>query len=199
MVEACGFARRARKAGLKSLRIAVPINGTQFADPELADVIMRVIRKQGVPNRAFSIVVPEPAVRANVDAAVPIVNELRLRGLQTTLNGISSIPRTDLARIGFYSVRAEMGRSTQSASGTAELTSFVEIALHAGLPVLIAGVRSQHERALFEQLGCTHEVSDELLGGDAFLLAHGTKRIAVSAPAAIEALPAPGSEEREAS
>lgn len=170
--QACRFAARCRDAGLKSLRVGVPVNRAMLNDPEFPDLVMAALKRRGLTNRELGILVPAEAIDDNVDAAAEVMNQMRLRGLQSTLVGVSSVSHGDLARIGFYSYRIDLPGPMESAAATARLTAFIETALQSGLPVFAAGVRTPADRDRLTELRCTHEVQEDLLSGRDFLERH---------------------------
>ncbi len=189
--EACRQARAwlERWPDRPPLVLSVNLSARQFQQPQLAEMIVDVLRETGLPASCLQLEITESAVMDDVDAAVATLRGLRARGLllalddfgtgYSSLNYLKRFP-LDVLKID-KSFVAGLGRDVED---TAIVGAVIALAHILGMQVTAEGVETATQASRLRELGC------EL--GQGYLFARPLAPEALEPWLALGHLPIPG-------
>jgi diguanylate cyclase (GGDEF)-like protein/PAS domain S-box-containing protein len=147
--------------GAAAMTVAVNLSARQFNDPDLPEVVTHALRRAGLPVEALHLEITETAVMGDVDAALPVLAQLRELGLHvdiddfgtgySSLNYLKRLPVTTL----------KIDRTFVDGLGTdpddsAIVSAIIALAHALGLSTIAEGVETTRQRDELRRLGCEY-------------------------------------------
>lgn len=148
---------RARSPG--TLRLAVNLSAQQFAQPDLAASIERIVRSAGVGPEEVELELTESILLAHAGAAVDILRELKARGFRLAIDdfgtGYSSIGYLRNFPVDTLKIdRSFISGMLTNRGNTAIVEAMVSLARGLGIEPLAEGVETLEQRVFLERIGC---------------------------------------------
>ncbi len=160
---ACAQARRWHAEG-KLIRMSVNLSARQFEQPDLLDMITRVLRETGFDPRFLEFEITESAVMKNAERAIEIMDQLKQMQIQIAIDdfgsGYSSLSYLkrfplDRLKIDQSFVREAPSDSTDAAI----IMAIISLGQSLRLKVIAEGVETEEQLRMLRLLRC-----DEIQG-----------------------------------
>ncbi len=165
------------EAGAEGMRASVNLSPRQFVQPDLVDMIARILETRGVPPERLDLEITETAIAADLDGAVYKLDRLRDMGAQISLDdfgtGYSSL--SYLKRFPINTVKIDRSFIMGLGAGKKDETivrAIIQLAKNFGISVVAEGVETKDQLALLKYFGCDQVQGyyhSPPLRGDAFL------------------------------
>lgn len=148
-----------RGLGHHRLRVAVNVNPTEFADTGLPDRIARLLDRHGIAPGQLALEMTEVSLSHRPDAAVDVMNQLRMMGVRLALDdfgiGFSTLARlastpVDTVKIDRFFV-ADIDHDIRRQRF---LLGLFELVRHLGLRTIAEGVERPGQLRELRRLGC---------------------------------------------
>ena len=162
--EACAQSRLWHDAGLASLRVAVNLSARQFEQPDLTEMIARVLAETGLQPGCLELELTESSVMRNADASARLLGELKQSGIHISIDdfgtGYSSLSYLNRFPIDKLKVDQSFVRGMLSNQSDAAIVRAVITLAHSlKLKVVAEGVETKEQLAFLHLLKC-----DEMQG-----------------------------------
>jgi diguanylate cyclase (GGDEF)-like protein len=162
--EACAQRQRWHNSGHASLRLAVNLSARQFEQPDLTEMIARVLAETGLDPRCLELELTESSVMKNADASAAVLGELKRSGIHISIDdfgtGYSSLSYLNRFPLDKLKVDQSFVRGMLSNQGDAAIVRAVITLAHSlKLKVVAEGVETKEQLAFLHLLKC-----DEMQG-----------------------------------
>lgn len=145
--------------GLPVPRISFNLSARQLVAPDLADTIVRLARRHGVPPTLLDVEVTENSLMSDVEKASAILAALREAGISASLDdfgsGYSSLAY--LARLPIDTLKIDQSfvwALGKVPTATAVIRGVVRLAHSLGMRTLAEGVETEAQREMLIEEGC---------------------------------------------
>lgn len=144
---------------LVPISVSVNVSRVDIYNPELCEVLIRLIEEYQLPASMFRLEITESAYIENPDQLIEMVKKLKSHGFTiemddfgsgySSLNTLKDVP-VDILKLDmkFLSGRDYTGR------GGSILSSVVRMAKWLGIPVIAEGVETQNQADYLKSIGC---------------------------------------------
>ncbi len=161
---ACAQSKAWHEDGLASLRVAVNLSARQFEQPDLLEMIARVLAETGLNPRCLELELTESSVMKNAEASARVLREMKRMGIQVSIDdfgtGYSSL--SYLNRFPLDKLKIDQSfvrRMLANESDAAIVRAVITLAHSLKLKVVAEGVETKEQLAFLHLLKC-----DEMQG-----------------------------------
>jgi diguanylate cyclase (GGDEF)-like protein/PAS domain S-box-containing protein len=159
---ACAQARAWQDQGIASPRISVNLSSRQFLQPDLADMVARVLRDTGLDARCLKLEITESLLMQNVDGAVATLETLKTMGVRLAIDdfgtGYSSLAYLKRFPIDQLKIDQSFVRDiTTDPDDAAIASAVIAMARSMKLEVVAEGVETEAQLDFLSSEGC-HKV-----------------------------------------
>jgi diguanylate cyclase (GGDEF)-like protein/PAS domain S-box-containing protein len=179
--QACLQCRLWQEHGFPGVRVAANVSALEFARPEFAENVLRVLENTGLPGHLLDLEVTETVLMRDMDEAIKKMSVLRARGVRISIDdfgtGYSSLgylPRLPIDTLKIdRSFVHDVGKN-----GTARslIAGIISLAHSIGKQVVVEGVETLEQMEILKGMACD-EVQGFLLGRPAPLPDWGQRDI----------------------
>jgi diguanylate cyclase (GGDEF)-like protein/PAS domain S-box-containing protein len=160
------------------LGMSVNISGKQFAQENLADMVIGVLRETGIAPESLAIEITETMLMDNLDTAVATMNRLRAMGVQIHIDdfgtGYSSLSYLHSLPIDALKIdRSFVNKLTANGDNQEIIQSILTLAKSLNFDVIAEGVELDHQLVQMKALECRF--------GQGFLISRPMKPEAIGA------------------
>ena len=159
LLEAARQAREWHNEGMRNLRVAVNVSGTQFYDRGLAGRVKQAVLVSGLDSGAFELEIAEPALASTARASL-VLNELHDIGVQLAIDdyGSGGCSFADLKQMPVDTLKiapAFVHNVTHRADDAAIVQAMITMARGLDMRVVAEGVESKEQLSHLLQRRCT--------------------------------------------
>jgi len=158
---ACATAAAWRRATSRAegLFLAVNISGKQFSQPDLLDLVKRVLEETEFPPERLRLEITETAIMENAASAVDRLRKLKGNGIGISIDdfgtGYSSMSYLQRFPLDALKVDISFVRALeQRPENKAIVKAIINLAHTLGLKVVAEGVEKEFQRDYLNELGC---------------------------------------------
>ena len=148
-----------RNKGLLQLTMAVNLSARQFHQPQLADMVRRVLQHTDVPAQNFELELTESMAMSDTHSALTALQQLRDLGVKISIDdfgtGYSSLAQ--LKRFPSYKLKIDQSFVRDIDKGDADkamVNAMVRMAQAMGLRITAEGVETEQQLHFLRSLGC---------------------------------------------
>ena len=157
--QACRQSRAWLEQGLPPVVVAVNLSSVQFADPELASHVRRVLARTGLEASRLELELTESILLQRADATIATLNELKRMGVHLSIDdfgtGYSSLSYLKRFPIDSLKIDQSFVRDvTTNAEDAAITTSIILMGKSLNLKVVAEGVETQSQLEFLRVLEC---------------------------------------------
>jgi EAL domain-containing protein (putative c-di-GMP-specific phosphodiesterase class I) len=161
---ACGQIRAWRDEGFETPRVAVNVSTSQFAQPELAEIVAAAVRDSGLDPSDLEIEITESAILQDDEQTATTLRDLRSIGIRIALDdfgtGYSSMSYITRFPLDVLKMDRCFVRDVDAGPAEAGIAQAVITMAHSlGLTVVAEGVDAEDQAKILTAQGC-----DELQG-----------------------------------
>ena len=141
------------------LTMSVNLAPKQFAQPELADGIARILKETAIDPGALNFEIMETIAMGDADRALLVLNELKGLGVHLSIDdfgtGYSSLSRLPRLPLDALKIDRSFIASMNSDQENREIVGMIVTLAHSvGLKVVAEGTETEDQIAALKQLGC---------------------------------------------
>jgi len=156
---ACRQAKEWLDAGLPPLRVAVNISPRQFAQPDLPEMVERILAETGLAASLLELEVTEGAVMDRAVESIDMLNRFKEMGVTLSIDdfgtGYSSLSYLKLFPIQYLKIDQSFVRDiTADPNDAAIVTAVLAMAEGLKLGVIAEGVETAEQLAFLRRQGC---------------------------------------------
>jgi diguanylate cyclase (GGDEF)-like protein len=161
---ACSQNKAWQNVGFTPLRVGVNLSARQFEQPDLAEMVARILRETGLESRYLELELIESALMKSAEASVGVLHELKGMGVCIAIDdfgtGYSSLSYLRRFPVNKLKIDQSFVREILTNESDAEIVRAVIALGHSlKLKVVTEGVETEDQRAFLRSLGC-----DEMQG-----------------------------------
>lgn len=145
--------------GRKPLKVAVNLSAIQFHQPQLPELVSRILDEAGIPPESLELELTEGVAATDPRAAISTMDDFYTRGIRLSIDdfgtGYSSL--SQLKKFEIYKVKIDQSfvRDLESDADDRNLVSaIVRMAQALGLKTTAEGVETPAQLAFLQSLGC---------------------------------------------
>jgi diguanylate cyclase (GGDEF)-like protein len=157
LAQACAAAVGWSSSG-RALRVAVNVSATQLAQPDLDQLVARILAETGLPAARLELELTESSTLDKVDRVAATLEQLHEMGVRLALDdfGTGYASLTHLRRFPLDALKIDRSFITNlaDASDAAIVRSLIELGHRLGLRVTAEGVESDAQLNALRRLGC---------------------------------------------
>jgi EAL domain-containing protein (putative c-di-GMP-specific phosphodiesterase class I) len=158
LLEACQQARRWRDAGFP-VAVAVNLSNVQFAHADLLRYVDEALEASGLAPAYLDLEITEKTIMGGAAATLALVNSLRARGVQLTIDdfgtgfsSLSSLRRFPLSKLKID--RSFVDDIVSEPDAAALIPAIIALARSLKLKVIAEGVETAEQLHFLQQHGC---------------------------------------------
>jgi diguanylate cyclase (GGDEF)-like protein/PAS domain S-box-containing protein len=156
---ACDQTRQWHNEGNEHLRVAVNLSARQFQQPDLANLVERVLADTGLSAELLDIEITESTAMQNADLTLGTLSRLKSMGVRISIDdfgrGYSSLSYLKRFPIDTVKIDKDFVRDLTSDNNDAAIvTAIVSMAHALKLHVVAEGVETEEQLAFLQGLGC---------------------------------------------
>jgi diguanylate cyclase (GGDEF)-like protein/PAS domain S-box-containing protein len=156
---ACDQMKQWHSGGNDALRVAVNLSARQFQQPDLSQVIERVLVDTGLPATSLDIEITESTAMQNADLTLATLNKLKAMGVRISIDdfgtGYSSLSYLKRFPIDTVKIDKEFVRDLASDTNDAAIVSaIISMASALRLRVVAEGVETEDQMEFLRKKGC---------------------------------------------
>jgi PAS domain S-box-containing protein len=141
------------------LFLSINVSPRQFAQPDLASQIGRLIKQSGMDPRCVNLEITETIAMADAERSGELLSELKALGVQLDIDdfgtGFSSLSRLQRFPVDTLKIdRAFVARVDSDQESHEIVRVIVMLAHNLGLKVVAEGIETQHQLDLLREIGC---------------------------------------------
>ncbi len=164
LLTACAQSRFWQQAGLPPLRMSVNVAARQFQDPNLAQVIVRILRETGLDPRLLVLEITESTIMHDTGRAAATLKQLAAVGVGLAVDdfGVGYSSFSYLKQFPVESLKIDksfVNDITTDPNDAAITAAIISMAHNLGLTVVAEGVETERQLSFLRQHGC-----DEMQG-----------------------------------
>jgi EAL domain-containing protein (putative c-di-GMP-specific phosphodiesterase class I) len=157
--EACRWAQAVR--GSRDLQIAVNLSPRQFADPKLAQVVMRALKESGLPARLLELEITETLAMQHTDVTLTTLQRLKAIGVSIAIDdfgtGYSSLAYLKRFPVDKLKIdRTFVDDVPHDREQAAIVSAIVALAHALEIEVIGEGVENDAQREFLNGCGCDY-------------------------------------------
>jgi diguanylate cyclase (GGDEF)-like protein len=161
---ACSQNKAWQNVGFTPLRVGVNLSARQFEQPDLAEMVARILRETGLESRYLELELIESALMKSAETSVGVLHELKAMGVCIAIDdfgtGYSSLSYLRRFPVNKLKIDQSFVREILTNESDAEIVRAVIALGHSlKLKVVTEGVETEAQRAFLRSLGC-----DEMQG-----------------------------------
>jgi EAL domain-containing protein (putative c-di-GMP-specific phosphodiesterase class I) len=171
--QACRKCSLWQEHGLAGVRVAANVSALEFARPEFAGNVLRVLDETGLPGSLLDLEVTETTLMRDRDESITKMSLLRARGIRISIDdfgtGYSSLGY--LPRLPVDTLKIDRSFVTDlGVNSTAQslVAGMISLAHSIGKQVVVEGVETNEQLEILRSIGCD-EIQGFLLGRPAAL------------------------------
>jgi diguanylate cyclase (GGDEF)-like protein/PAS domain S-box-containing protein len=156
---ACAQVQAWREAGFAGLSLAVNLSARQFQQPDLAELVTRILEETGLPPRHLDLEVTESYAMQNPEQAIDTLRRLKALGVRLSIDdfgtGYSSL--SYLRRFPIDTLKIDksfVGDITRDADDATIVTAVIAMAHALKLNVVAEGVETEDQLAFLAARRC---------------------------------------------
>ena len=158
---ACDQMKRWHRNGNEHLHIAVNLSARQFQQPDLADVVERVLMETGLPPSALDIEITESTAMQNAELTLSTLNKLKKMGVRISIDdfgtGYSSLSYMKRFPIATVKIDHDFVRDVAHDGNDAAIVSaIISMARALKLHVVAEGVEDEEQLAFLQRHDCEY-------------------------------------------
>ncbi len=144
---------------LTPMRVAINLSGRQFADPDLFDQLLAIVRSAHLDPSSLTLELTETALLDNAETAATTLDRLRDLGMRIHLDdfgtGFSSLAWLQRFPIDSLKIdRSFVGRLGRDADDQAIVGAIVGLARSLGKGVVAEGIETAEQASRLREMGC---------------------------------------------
>ncbi|MDY0745330.1 bifunctional diguanylate cyclase/phosphodiesterase [Paucibacter sp. R3-3] len=155
---ACADLLAARSRGMPLRRIAVNVSPAQLNNPDLAQIVMSVVRDAGLMPADIELELTESAAMASRNDATQQLHELAEAGFAISIDdfgtGYSSLSRLQTLPIGKLKIDRSFVQACDQRSGAVLLEAMMDLSRRLELSCVAEGVETEAQMAWLRDRGC---------------------------------------------
>ena len=151
-------------SGYAPLIMAVNLSAVQFRNPDLPDLITRILDDEGFPPEYLELELTEGVAMSNPQTAIDVMNNLHERGIRMSIDdfgtGYSSL--SYLKKFKVYKLKIDQSfvrDISTDPEDKAIVSAIINLAISLGLKTIAEGVETLSQQAFLREQGC-----DEMQG-----------------------------------
>ncbi|HKR00557.1 MAG TPA: EAL domain-containing protein [Pyrinomonadaceae bacterium] len=161
---ACAQTRRWQNIGFSNLHVAVNLSPRQFQQPDLPQLVERLLEETGLRPGCLELEVTESSVMKNTEAAISTLRELKTMGIKISIDdfgsGYSSLSYLKHLPIDVLKIDQSFVRDmTSDPKDAAIVMAVIQLAHSLQLKVVAEGVETEEQLRFLRMLRC-----DEMQG-----------------------------------
>jgi diguanylate cyclase (GGDEF)-like protein/PAS domain S-box-containing protein len=160
LTRACRDLVRLRACTDDSLRVAVNLSATNFADAGLEEMVLSTLQSFGLQGRDLELEITESAIMANPEYARALLVRFRASGMSIALDdfgtGYSSLGY--LSRLPATTVKIDrsfVSTISEDPDSLAIVSSIIDLSRAMRLTTIAEGIETADQLAVLQRLGCT--------------------------------------------
>ncbi len=165
---ACHKCRAWQEHGYRGVRVSVNVSAVEFAQPEFAAHVQRILEETGLPGDLLDLEVTETTLMHDMDECARKLGVLRAQGIRISIDdfgtGYSSLGY--LARLPLDTLKVDRSFVAElgiNATSRALLEAMISLAHSLGKRIVVEGVETFEQLETLRSIGCD-EVQGFLLG-----------------------------------
>jgi diguanylate cyclase (GGDEF)-like protein/PAS domain S-box-containing protein len=156
---ACAQVQAWRAAGFPGLSLAVNLSARQFQQPDLAELVTRILEETGLPPRHLDLEVTESYAMQNPEQAIDTLRQLKALGVRLSIDdfgtGYSSLSYLKRFPIDTLKIdKSFVGDITRDADDATIVTAVIAMAHALKLTVVAEGVETEDQLAFLAARRC---------------------------------------------
>lgn len=141
------------------INVAVNLSPRSLGDPDLRDLVERLLEESGVPARLLTLEITESTVMAEPDEALMVLRNLRALGVRLSIDdfGVGYSSLSNLSRMPVHELKIDRSfvRDLADSVDSAVITrSIIDLGRNLGLDVVAEGVEDQQAWNVLATSGC---------------------------------------------
>ncbi|MFI3186826.1 MAG: EAL domain-containing protein [Methylococcaceae bacterium] len=151
-------------SGYAPLIMAVNLSAVQFRNPDLPELITRILDDEGFPPKYLELELTEGVAMSNPQTAIDVMNNLHERGIRMSIDdfgtGYSSL--SYLKKFKVYKLKIDQSfvrDISTDPEDKAIVSAIINLAISLGLKTIAEGVETLSQQAFLREQGC-----DEMQG-----------------------------------
>ena len=159
LTTALTFLNRLAKGGYHGLNMAINISPVQFKQPNLADTLLSIIKKSGIPPEQVELELTESTLMMNIQDSMAMLHRFKAQGVQLAIDdfgtGFSSFSYlkklpVDKLKIDRSFIQ-DLGKNLEDKN---IIHAIIALAKSLQLTVIAEGVEREEQRVLLKEMGC---------------------------------------------
>lgn len=147
------------KLGIKPFRLSVNLSGRQFRQPNIVELIARVLEETEVPAKYLTLEITESITMDDVDHAIQVLKEINSLGVQIAIDdfgtGYSSLSYLKEFPIHKLKIdRAFVKDLPGNKDDVAISNTIIQLSQNLNLGVIAEGVETKDQLELLKEMGC---------------------------------------------
>lgn len=156
---ACKQLKAWQDEGLPSLRLAVNVSPLQFIDPELGNIVEKIVQQVGIKPEDLELEITEGSLMWDMETAIKMMKQIKQQGIilaiddfGTGYSSLSNLRHFPLDRLKIdKSFTQEIGASNDSTEIT---LTILTIGKRLGMSVIAEGIETQEQASFLRNNGC---------------------------------------------
>ncbi|MDX1621839.1 MAG: EAL domain-containing protein [Nitriliruptorales bacterium] len=160
--EACRQNAAWREAGLIDVPVSVNLSARQFADVDVEQLVVDVLRATGLPPRSLELEITESVLMRDVGAAADLLNRLRVLGVRSSIDdfGTGYSGLSYLAKMPVDTLKIDRSFVAEmTGEGAPIISAVIALARSLDVDVVAEGVETEGQVEALRMLDC-----DEMQG-----------------------------------
>ncbi len=156
---ACQQTKKWQESGYHPFPIAVNLSARQFCQPDLVEMVNRILTKTGLDPKFLELEITESLIMQDVEAAITTMEELNDLGVSlaiddfgTGYSSLSYLKRFPIAKLKID--RSFVTDVTQSEDDAAIATSIIALSHSMHLRTIAEGIETQEQLQFLQEAGC---------------------------------------------
>jgi diguanylate cyclase (GGDEF)-like protein len=143
----------------REINVAVNLSPRSLSDPDLRDLVERLLEESGVPARLLTLEITESTVMAEPDEAMKVLRNLRALGVRLSIDdfGVGYSSLSNLSRMPVHELKIDRSfvhDLADSVDSTVITRSIIDLGRNLGLDVVAEGVEDQQAWDVLAAAGC---------------------------------------------
>lgn len=166
--QACRDCRSWQDHGLAGVRVAANVSALEFAGPEFAGNVLRVLEETGLAGELLDLEVTETTLMRDMDESIRKMSLLRARGIRISIDdfgtgysSLSYLPRLPVDTLKID--RSFVIDVATQATARSLIEGMISLAHSIGKLVIVEGVETPEQMEVLKKIGCD-EIQGFLLG-----------------------------------
>ncbi len=145
----------------RSVHVSVNVSRIDIYDPELQDILLGILKNNGLTTEDMLLEITESAYSDNADGLIEVINNLRAQGFKIEMDdfgaGYSSLNMLTALPIDVLKMDMEFVRNMLSDDKSLKLCELVmDISRFLNVPVVAEGVEDSDQLDMLKKMGCEY-------------------------------------------